>query len=104
MCVYVYVLVAQSCPTLCDSMVYRSPGSSIHEIPQEKILEWFAIPFSGDLPNPGFEPRSPTLWADSLPSEPPGKVRADEGTCKSMTTEWPVLVLGIQRSHTRSRC
>ena len=53
--------VAQSCPTLCDSMVYRSPGSSIHEIPQEKILEWFAIPFSGDLPNPGFEPRSPTL-------------------------------------------
>jgi len=32
-------------------------------------------PFSppGDLPNPGFEPRSPALQADSLPSEPPGK-------------------------------
>ena len=27
----------------------------------------------GDLPNPGIEPRSPTLWADSLPAEPPGK-------------------------------
>ena len=26
-----------------------------------------------DLPNPGIEPRSPVLWADSLPSEPPGK-------------------------------
>ena len=25
----------------------------------------------GHLPNPGFEPRSLTLWADSLPSEPP---------------------------------
>ena len=25
------------------------------------------------LPNPGIEPRSPTLWADSLPAEPQGK-------------------------------
>ena len=30
-------------------------------------------PPSGDLPNPGIEPRSPTLQADSLLSEPPGK-------------------------------
>ena len=27
----------------------------------------------GDLPNPRIKPRSPTLQADSLPSEPPGK-------------------------------
>ena len=27
----------------------------------------------GDLPDPGFEPRSPALWADSLQSELPGK-------------------------------
>ena len=27
----------------------------------------------GDLPNPGIKPRSPTLQADSLPSEPPRK-------------------------------
>ena len=26
-----------------------------------------------DLPNPGIEPRCPTLQADSLPYEPPGK-------------------------------
>ena len=32
-------------------------------------------PPSGDLPNPGIEPRSPTLQADSLPSEPPGKTK-----------------------------
>ena len=33
------------------------------------------IPFSspGYLPNPGIEPRSPTLWVDSLPAEPPRK-------------------------------
>ena len=30
-------------------------------------------PSPGDLPNPGIEPRSPALQADSLPSEPPGK-------------------------------
>ena len=27
----------------------------------------------GNLPNPGMEPRSPALQADSLPAEPPGK-------------------------------
>ena len=27
----------------------------------------------GDLPDPGIELRSPALWADSLPSEPPGE-------------------------------
>ena len=31
------------------------------------------FPPPGDLPNPGIEPRSPALWTDSLPSEPPGK-------------------------------
>ena len=34
---------------------------------------WSGVPFlSPDLPNPGIEPGSPTLQADSLPSEPPG--------------------------------
>ena len=31
------------------------------------------MPSPGDLPDPGIEPRSPTLQADALPSEPPGK-------------------------------
>ena len=36
---------------------------------------WSRLPFpsSGDLPDPGIEPGSPTLQTDSLPSEPPGK-------------------------------
>ena len=36
---------------------------------------WSGQPFPSpaDLPNPGIEPRSPTLQADSLPAEPPGK-------------------------------
>ena len=36
---------------------------------------WNGLPFppSGDLPNPGIEPRCPALQADSLQSEPPRK-------------------------------
>ena len=36
---------------------------------------WSGYPFSspGDLPNPGIEPRSSALQADSLPAEPQGK-------------------------------
>ena len=35
---------------------------------------WSELPFlsPGDLPDPGIEPWSPALQADSLPSEPPG--------------------------------
>ena len=46
------------------------PGSSVHGILQARILEWVVISFSRDLPNPGIEPRSPALQADSLPFEP----------------------------------
>ena len=35
--------------------------------------KWVSFPFSRDIPNPGIEPRSPTLWVDSLPAEPQGK-------------------------------
>ena len=45
-CVCACVLVAQLCPTLCDPMDCRLPGSSVHEILQARILEWVAIPFS----------------------------------------------------------
>ena len=36
---------------------------------------WSGLPFPSPegLPNPGIEPRSPVLQADSSPSEPPGK-------------------------------
>ena len=37
------VLVAQSCPTLCDPVDYSPPGSSVHGISQARILEWVAI-------------------------------------------------------------
>ena len=59
------VKVTQSCPALCDPMDY-----TVHGILQARVLEWVAFPFSGDLPDPGIEPRSLTLLADSLPTTP----------------------------------
>ena len=60
---------------LCDPVDYSPPGSSVHGILQARILECVAISFSRDflLPDPGIKPRSPTLQADALTSEPPGK-------------------------------
>ena len=49
-------------------------GSSVRVILQAEILEWVAIPSPGDLPNPGIDPRSPSLQADTLQAEPGGKI------------------------------
>ena len=55
-------------------MDYCLSGSSAHGILQARILKWVAIPFSTGF-DPGIEPMSPALQADSLPSEMPGKVK-----------------------------
>ena len=65
--------VTQSCPTLCYPMDCSLPGSSVHGFSPARILEWVAIPFSWDFPNPWIKPWYPALQVDSLPSEPPGK-------------------------------
>ena len=62
------VKVTQSYLTVCNLMDY-----TVHGILQVRTLEWIAIPFSGDLPNSGIEPRFPALQVDSLPAESPGK-------------------------------
>ena len=76
----VKVLVTQSCLTLCDSMDYSPPGSSVHGIHQARILEWVAMAWKSDLPDPGIKPGSPALQADSeaprkpLSSQPKSQV------------------------------
>ena len=54
--------VAKSCLTLFYLKDGSLPGSSVHEIFQAKILEWVAISFSGDLPDPGIEFMSPFIY------------------------------------------
>ena len=38
-----FLLVAQSCPTLCSPMDCTRPTSSVHGISQARILEWVVI-------------------------------------------------------------
>ena len=45
----------------------------VHEILQDRLLEWQLFPSPGGLPNPGIKPRSPSLQADPLPAELLGK-------------------------------
>ena len=42
--------------------------------PKQEYWSALLFPSPGDLPNPGIELGSPVLLADSLPSEPPGKI------------------------------
>ena len=65
----VIVKITQSCLTLCDPVDYM-----VHGILQARMLEWVAFLSPADLPNPGIEPRSPTLQVDSSPVEPQGKL------------------------------
>ena len=64
-------LVTHSSPTLCYPIDGSLWGSSVHGIIQANRLQWVAISYAGDLPDPGTVPGSSALQADSLPSEAP---------------------------------
>ena len=76
-CVCVCVLVAQSCPTLCNSLDCNPPGSSVHGILQASILEWVVISFFRRSSPPRDRTWFSCIAADSLLSEPPGKPLLD---------------------------
>ena len=59
--------------SLCDPMncVARQASLSM-EFSRQEYWSGLSCPPSGDLPNPGIKPRSPTLHTDSLPFEAPG--------------------------------
>ena len=66
------MIVTRSGPTLCNPMDGSPPG--YHEILQARILEWVGIPFSRGSPLPRDLTQVPAMKADSLPSEPAGKL------------------------------
>ena len=90
--------------TLCDPLDCSLPGSSVPRISQARILEWVAISFSGDPPDPGMEPTSPALAGGLLTTEPLGKpyniLSSTKSTChfcrlkkiKHLHTMWFNLV------------
>ena len=71
------VLVAQPRLTVCSSMNCSSLGFSFKEFSRQE--NWSGLPFPSpwDLSDPGIKPGSPALQADSLPSEPSGKPKAN---------------------------
>ena len=53
------------------TVTHQAPLSM--EFSKQEYWSGFPFPPPGDLPNAGIKVRSPTLQADSLPTEPPGK-------------------------------
>ena len=66
--------VKWSCSVVSDS---ATPWTVAYQAPQfmefSRLEYWSGLPFPSpwELPDPGMEPRSPALRADTLPSEPP---------------------------------
>ena len=60
--------------------LFATPWTVAHQAPPSMGFSrqeyWSGLPFPspGDLPNPGIQPGSPASQADTLPSEPPGKL------------------------------
>ena len=60
--------------------LFATPWTAAYQAPPPMGFSrqecWSGLPFPspGDLPNPGIEPGSPAVQADTLPSEPPGKL------------------------------
>ena len=77
MCVCVCV---HMCSIISDSV---TPWTVAHQAPlsiefsRQEYWSGLPFPFPRDLPNPGIEPGSPALQADSLPTEPPVHIYFD---------------------------
>ena len=85
-----------SCPR-CSNSFYDYPGKckslscvrlfatpwTVESMEFSRPEYWSGQPFPspGGLPNPGIEPGSPALPADSLPAEPPGKANRPGDGC-----------------------
>ena len=68
------MLVAQSCLTLGDPHGLQPCQAPLSiGLSQQEYWSGLPCPPPGHLPDPGIEPASPALQADSFPSGPPGK-------------------------------
>ena len=72
MCV-VCVLVAQSCPTLCDPMTAAHQAPPSMDFSRQEYWSGLPFPSPGHLPDPGIKPDFSALAGNSLPPEPRGK-------------------------------
>ena len=63
-------LVAKSCPTLATPWTVARQAPLSMGFSRQGYWSGLPFPSPGDIPNPGIEPMSPELQADSLPTEP----------------------------------
>ena len=82
--------------------LFATPWTVAHQAPPSMGFSrqeyWSGLPFPAprDLPHPGIEPRSPTLHADALPSEPPGKsIPHSQGEASDKTLPFVRNTLGL---------
>ena len=66
-------LVVKLYPTLATPWIIACQAPLSMEFFRQEYWSGLPLPSPGHLPGPGIKPKSPTLQADSLPSEPPGK-------------------------------
>ena len=62
-------LVAKSCPTLIIPWAVACQTPMSMGFSRQEYWSWLPFPSPGDLPDPGTEPGSPALQANSLPTE-----------------------------------
>ena len=70
---YCWYLVAKSCLTPLQPHGYSHEATLSMGFSRQEYWSGLPFPSSGDLSNPGIQPGFPTLQADFLQSEPPGK-------------------------------
>ena len=79
--------------SLSRVQLFATPWTIAHQAPPSMEFSrqeyWSGLPFPspGDLPHPGIEPGSPTLQANTLPSEPPGKYHSDAATAAAKSLQ-----------------
>ena len=71
LCVYVCVCVCARV-RVSHPMECTQPGFTVHGIPRQEYWSELPFPSPGYLPDPGIEPKSLALQADSLLSDLPG--------------------------------
>ena len=94
-----YLRLTCVAPVLQCSLTSTESESESHSVMSDSATPWTIqsmefsrqeywsgqpFPSPGDLPNSGVKPRSPALQADSLPAEPPGKLKNTGVDCLSL--------------------
>ena len=89
----VKVLATESCLILCDPVDIACQALLSMGFSRQEYRSGLPCPSPGDLPDLGIEPEYPTLQADSLLSEPPGKPWGRmEGACNCLAQVHPSQV------------